>query len=203
MKQCFIFFFTFLSMVSPAQLRINELMSNNVSAVWDDAYNFSMWVELYNEGDSTINQKNFFLTNNIQEPQKWGLPNQNITSKGFNILWMEKPDRPNHSPFKLDPDGGTLYLLSDSGELIDQVQYPKQIRNVSYGRLVEGSQESVFFEEFSPGNSNNGKATGTVRCKKPVLSVEGGLYNSSLTTGFETPEAGDTIFYNLDRKSVV
>lgn len=198
MKQYIIFILSFISLTAFSQLKINELMSNNVSAVWDDAYNYSMWVELFNDGNSSINQENFFLTDKIQEPRKWKLPKKSIPSKGFNIVWMENPDRPNHSPFKLDPDGDTLYLLSGSGVIIDQIKYPEQFRNVSYGRLVDGSQEWVFFEEYSPGNSNNGKATGTVRCKKPVLSVEGGLYNSSLTTGFETPEEGDTVFYNLN-----
>jgi hypothetical protein len=198
MKYTLTFLVALLTLTLPAQLRINELMTNNVSAVWDDAYNFSMWVELYNPTSSSISQSYYYLTDNPEEPRKWQLPSKVIASNGYSILWMENPDRTNHAPFKLDPDGGVLYLLTSTGAVADYVLYPAQHRNVSYGRLTDGSETFVFFEDCSPEASNNGRATGSEKCAMPVLSTPGGLYTGSVVVRFEPPVAGDTIYYNLN-----
>lgn len=198
MKHIFTLVLLFCSLTLPAQLRINELMSNNVSAVWDDAYNFSMWVEFYNSSASAVNQNYYYLSDDPLQPRKWQLPSKIISSRGYSTVWMEKPDRANHAPFKLNPEGGALYLFTSTGTLTDYVVYPAQHRNVSYGRIADGSGEWVFFEDFSAGSSNAGKAKGIVRCSPPSLSIPGGLYASGVTVRFETPEPGDTIFYNLN-----
>lgn len=186
-----------LSLGLSAQLRINEVMSNNVSAVWDDSYNFSMWVELYNPGTSALLQNYYYLSDDPLQPLKWQLPSKTIPSRGFSVVWMEKPERANHAPFKLNPEGGALYLSTSSGTIVDNVVYPPQYRNISYGRFTDGSGDWVFFEQCSPAVSNVGKLTGMARCKAPALTIPGGLYNSSITLQFETPEAGDTIYYTL------
>lgn len=198
MKHIFTLFLFIYSLTLPAQLRFNELMSNNVSAVWDDAYNFSMWVEVYNSSPSAINLTNYYITDDPLQPRKWQLPSKTIASKGFSVVWMEKPDRANHAPFKLNPEGGALYLFTSAGTLTDYVVYPAQHRNISYGRSTDGAGEWVFFEDFSAGNSNTGKTTAITRCSKPALTIPGGLYSSAVTLRFETPEPGDTIYYNLN-----
>jgi hypothetical protein len=61
-----------LSLPVIAQFKINEIMSNNVSAVWDNAYNYSMWVELYNTNTTTsYNQSAFYFTDDLTQPKKW------------------------------------------------------------------------------------------------------------------------------------
>lgn len=189
--------FFLVSYVLKAQLSINEIMSNNVSAVWDDGYNFSMWVELYNPTGSAINQSQYFLTDQLSEPQKWRLPYQFINPYGFKLIWMEKPEVINHSTFKLNPKGGTLYLMAENGTVIDKVDYPGQFRNVSYGRSTELSETWQFFENASPGSTNQFSLASTSKCLNPVLTVPGGLYNQSLTIAFEAPEPGDSILYTL------
>lgn len=193
-----VLFLLFLPLNLFSQLRINELMPANVSAVWDDAYNFSMWVEVYNSSSSTLSQNYYYLTDDPMQPRKWQLPSKTLAPGDFSVFWMEKPDRTNHAPFKLNPEGGALYLFTSVGTLTDYVVYPAQMRNISYGRIKDGAGEWVFFEEFSAGSTNAGKASALLRCAKPVLSVPGGLYNSGITLRFESPEAGDTIYYNLN-----
>jgi len=197
MKYTLVLLYTLISLGLSAQLRINELMSNNVSAVWDDAFNFSMWVELYNPGASALLQNYYYLSDDPAQPLKWQLPAKTIPSRGFSVVWMEKPERANHAPFKLNPEGGSLYLSTSSGTVVDHVAYPPQFRNISYGRIADGNGDWTFFEAFSPAASNAGRQTGIVRCKAPVLTTPGGLYNSSITVQFEAPEAGDTIYYTL------
>lgn len=173
-------------------------MSNNVSAIMDAGYNYSMWIEIYNPTNQDVYQNDFFLTDNPDEPQKWQFPYRKIVPGGFNTIFMEKHDMEYHASFKLDPEGGILYIFNYSGDVVDYVMYPAQYRNTSYGRLTDGADTWTFFEEYSFGTSNNGKKSATQRCSKPVLTVPGGLYSSVLSIAFENPAAGETIYYNLN-----
>ena len=171
-------------------------MSNNVSAVWDNAYNYSMWVELYNTNTTTsYNQSAFYFTDDLTQPKKWNPASKLVSPNGFSVLWFERDERSEHANFKLNTEGGKLYLLNSSAVVIDSVVYPKQYRNISYGRITNGSNSWVYFEQFSAGTSNNGKSWSFQRCEAPVFNVAGGFYVSTQNVTFATPAAGDTIYY--------
>lgn len=185
-----------LSLPVIAQFKINEIMTNNVSAVWDNAYNYSMWVELYNTNTTTAyNQSAFYFTDDLTQPRKWNPAYKLVSPNGFSVLWFERGERSEHANFKLEGEGGRLYLLNSSAVVIDSVAYPKQYRNISYGRITNGSNNWVYFEQFSAGSSNNGKSWSFQRCEAPVFNVAGGFYVSTQNVTFATPAAGDTIYY--------
>ena len=125
-------------------------MTNNVSAVWDNAYNYSMWVELYNTNTTTsYNQSAFYFTDDLTQPRKWNPAYKLVSPNGFSVLWFERGERSEHANFKLEGEGGRLYLLNSSAVVIDSVAYPKQYRNISYGRITNGSNNWVYFEQFN------------------------------------------------------
>jgi len=182
-----------------AQLKINELMTNNVSAVMDDAYNYSMWVELINTSTTgTLNQSSFYFTDDLNVPKKWNPTSKSIAAGGFSVLYFEREERSGHASFKLDPDGGTLYLLNASSAIIDSITYPKQFRNISYGRKTDNASEWVFFEQYSIGTTNNGKAWFSARCEIPFFKLKGGFYTTIQKLDFETPIPGDSIYYTVN-----
>lgn len=180
-----------------AQLRINELMTNNVSAVMDDAYNFSMWVEVVNLSDTPVNLSDYFFTDRINLPRKWQGPDTLIVPGDFMVLWFERPDTEGHATFRLEPGGAFLLLMDHHGGLTDFVSYPRQFRNISYGRIEDGSPEWGFFSDFSPGASNNHRMHTRERCASPQLSHESGFYPVAFSIYFETPPEGDTIYYHF------
>lgn len=181
-----------------AQLRINEIMTNNVSAVWDDSYNFSMWVEVYNQGTVPEDITNYYFSDNTFEPQKWKPASQSIASGAFLVLWFERDDRAGHASFKLDPKGGKLYLFDTKGLIVDMLKYPPQFRNASYGRIEDGVAHWTFFSSFSPGESNNKKAKATDVCTKPIVNVSPGFYNQEVQLTLSTPDTTETIYYTTD-----
>lgn len=195
MKKSILFAFIILAPCIYSQLRINELMTNNVSAVWDGSHNFSMWVELYNPGNTPVNQSLFFFTDDLTQPRKWQPPGVVIPAKGYQLLFFERLDRAGHSNFRLNPQGGRLFLMNASGGIVDFVVYPAQFRNISYGRHTDGSDDWVFFEDFSPRASNNGRRWAAERCAPPRFTLPGGMYNGPITVRFENPAPGDTIFF--------
>jgi len=199
MKRVILSLFLLVSFIASAQLKINEIMSNNVSAVLDDSYNYSMWVELYNYSSTTsYNQSSYFFTDNLSQPRKWKPASKLIAPGGYSVLWFERDDRTGHSNFKLDPDGGKLFVSNMFGQVLDSVVYPAQQRNVSYGRKIDGGNELVFFEQFSAGTSNNNKIFANERCAKPVFKLPGGFYAGTQDVSFVSPNPGDTIYYTIN-----
>jgi len=199
MKSIILSLFLIFSVGATAQLKINEIMPNNVSAVLDDSYNYSMWVELYNPGSTiSYNQISYYFTDDLTQPKKWRPSSSMVPPGGYSLLWFERDDRFGHASFKLEPDGGKLYMFDINELLIDSVIYPAQFRNISYGRKTDGASEWVYFEQSSAGASNNNKIFGNGRCAKPVFKIAGGFYASAPDMSFETPLPGETIYYTIN-----
>ncbi len=181
-----------------AQLKINELMPKNVSAVWDDAFDFSMWAEVYNDSQTTISLGDFYFSDDKTNPKKWRLPNQKLEPHAFATFWFEREEKKGHVNFKLDPEGATLYIYDKTGYTIDKIKYPEQRRNISYGRLQDGGDDWGFFIEHSFNASNNTKITAIEICEAPKPNYEPGFFTSNINLKFETPTAGESIHYTLD-----
>ena len=171
-------------------------MTNNVSAVMDPTYNYSMWVEVINMSTLyTYNLSSYYFTNDIKVPKKWCPASQSVLPGGIITLWFEREDIAGHANFKLNPQGGKLFMVNTAGLIVDSITYPVQYRNVSYGRQTDGNAKWVYFDQYSPGASNNGKLFTALRCGNPVFAVNGGLYSSTVNFKFQTPAAGDTIYW--------
>jgi len=56
----------------------------------------------------------------------------------------------------------------------------------------------VFFEQYSPGTSNNGYIWSNERCDKPVFTMPSGFYTGTLDLNFKDPAPNDTIYYSLN-----
>lgn len=197
MKKTISIFLLFIPFLAFSQLKINEIMTNNVSAIMDDTYNYSMWVELYNPSTTTTyNQSACYFTDNLSEPRKWNPSYKLIGPKSYSLMWFEQPDKAGHANFRLKPEGGILYLLNASAQILDSVAYPAQYRNISYGRKTDGDNEWVFFEQFSAGLPNDNKTYATEQCADPVYKLPAGFYTGTKNVSFENPAPGDTIYYS-------
>jgi hypothetical protein len=127
-----------------AQLVINELMTKNVSFVMDESKNYSMWVEVYNKGTTAENLCDYCFTDNPEDRCKWRPQSRPVPAGGFAVLWFERPDFNGHANFKLEPEDGALYL-TNNGEIVDEVHYSAQYRNISFGRTVDGAGSWTYF----------------------------------------------------------
>jgi hypothetical protein len=199
MKRLFFLLLFFAPLLANAQLRINELMTNNVSFNMDDAFDYSMWVELYNTSATTTSKFNdYWFTDDRSKPNKWKpVFDSIIPVKSFVLLYFERDETYGHANFKLDPDGGTLYLFNNANVLMDSMSYPKQYRNTSWGRQTDGAASTTYFAQPTPGASNNGKETASAPCLKPTPSIKGGFFTTPQVLRF-TCDAGDTVFYTTN-----
>lgn len=204
-------------------LCINEIQSANVDQTLDPSYNYGGWIELYNGSAKDINMAGLFLTDDLEEPAKWALTNLNLTSEdysqcgytydpnvetsttvpagGYNTIWFDHGDwrYPMMAPFKLDCDGGDIYI-TDGANVICQATYPESIARCSYCRTTDGGDTWSWTSRPTQGKKNTYWGTNyfaSTRLEAPVPSIESQVISGSTTFTVTVPE-GATLKYTTD-----
>ena len=59
---------------------ISEFLAENDSGLADVDGAHSDWIELYNNGGAAVNLAGWYLTDDVQTPLKWPLPNFSINA---------------------------------------------------------------------------------------------------------------------------
>ena len=182
------------------QLYINEFSASNSSINQDPDYGeFADWVEIYNSGQSVINLKNYFLTDNKGIPNKWQIvENVLIDAGGFILIWADDMNSGLHANFKLSADGEEIALFSPGLVLLDSLSFSFQKTDISAGRKLDGADVWGYFINPTPGASNTASVFFADFAKnKPVFSVTGGIYETGFTLELSNPLGGE-IRYELD-----
>ena len=188
------------ALASPQKLVINEIMSANVDEFISPAFNFDGWMELYNPTDENIALAGLYLSDDEANLTKWRIPESvgSLQSKGFRVIWFDSNDiEPKNATFKLDTDGGTLYLSDVSGKLLVSQSYPKSIERVSYARITDGGDKWGLTAMASPGSTNNRSTFAEQQLSAPVVDQPSQLYEGKLTINVGIP-AGCTLRYTTD-----
>lgn len=152
-----------LSSDANAQVKINELLAWNSNDLLDEFLESNDWIELYNAGPNPVNLAGYYLSDDPDSLDLWRFPLENpdfttIEPGDYMILWADNDviQGWNHLPFRLSVDGETLFLTQPDGTTIaDQADFPAQQYDISYGRQTDGASNWVFFNNTTPGTSNN------------------------------------------------
>ena len=186
--------------VPPGALRINEFMASNIQVQLNsDSSDFVDWIELYNPGDAPVDLEGLFLTDDLDSPLEWPLPEDTAIQPGaFFIVWADGLDRGSHASFKLADEGGQIGLFGRDGTFIDTVTYGIQRDDVSRGRFPDGGSSWRFFHEFTFGRPNSAFGIDSnIQVSPPDVSPEGGLYPGGQTVALEA-DSGAAIRYTVD-----
>ena len=185
-------------------LVINEFMASNDDTIRDQQGNYDDWIEIYNSGTGSIDIGGMYLTDNLDEPLMWRIPENNpalttIHPGGYLLIWADEDiaDYGLHANFKLSADGEDIGLFDRDGiTLIDSISFPEQTTDISYGRDPETNGQERFFAISTPGAENDGAYLGEVDA--PEFSHKRGFYDASfyLTLAADTKDA--IIYYTLD-----
>ena len=106
----------------------------------------------------------------------------------------------NHTNFKIDSEGETVYLFDPTGTNISALNIASPQADISVG-LTPDASEIVSWMSPSPGMSNNSATLFTDTLQAPIMSVATGIFTSSfyLNINNPNPEAIATkIVYTLD-----
>ncbi|MBN2521773.1 MAG: CotH kinase family protein [Bacteroidales bacterium] len=141
---------------------INEFMSDNESTIQDETGEYEDWIELYNFGSEAVQLGGMYLTDNLQIPTKWEIPEMEIAPGEFLLFWADGDYGPLHTNFKLSNDGERIGLFDtdENGNFpIDFFTYVSQNNDESYGRSQDGGNEWNIFRNATPGQSNTSTST--------------------------------------------
>ena len=150
-------YFTIEGQLNPGDIVINELMALNVDVVADADGAYDDWIELLNTTENELSLGGLYLSDDATNLSKWALPNQELPPGSYFIIWADSEDAQgsSHANFKLSSAGESLFLSDAHQVLIDSVLFPKQIENVSYGRIPNGFGDFTFlsptFEQTNDG----------------------------------------------------
>jgi len=146
-----------------SSMRINEVLVINEANYLDDYGKRSGWIELFNSSAGTVNIAGCYLTNDPNNPKKYPIPKGDVLTKippGQHVLfWTDGiADRGTfHVNFLFDPTQANYIALydADGKTLIDEVTVPAGQRpDVSYGRLIDGSNEWSTLAKVTPSTNN-------------------------------------------------
>ena len=181
-------------------LFVNELVAATVDLQFSPAYNFDGWIELYNASDKELTLAGCYLSDDVSNLTKWCMPTSvgQVPAHGFKQLWMGSNDiRSNQAPFKLDCQGGTIYISNPSGTLLLSQDYPAAISRTAYARTTDGGETWNWTATPTPAATNVGVLYSNVRTNAPIVVQDGQLFDSSLRIVVKKAQ-GSTLRYTTD-----
>lgn len=179
---------------------INEIMASNVDEYVSPAFQFDGWIEIYNPTDRTVGLNGLWFSDDVQDKKKWKSPaNMGVVpANGYKTIWFDSNDICNTSVgWKLDVDGGQIFISNDNGDIICTATYPASMERISYARTTDGCEEWATTDSPTPGKSNSSSEFGTMQIAAPVVSQGSTVFNSSLSVNVEIP-SGYTLRYTTD-----
>ena len=183
---------TAITWVGNSSLRITEIAPLNTD--WfDENGEDPSWVEIYNASDKDIDLKGYTLVENLKNLRKWSFGSEVIKAKAFKIVFCDKKNisavassdsagfhtRP-HTNWKLDKNGGTIYLIDRLNGIRDSVAYPDLNAGLSWG-IVDGGYWQ-YFEKPTPEKPNTtSKGYDEVVPVADMSGIKAGFYSEPIT----------------------
>lgn len=174
-------------------------MADNISVIPDPHYlAYSDWIEIYNSENYTINLKNYSITDDLSNPQKYVFTSDVYAPAGrYLIIWTDDMNNGIHTNFKLSASGESIGLYSPTGQLIDTLSFGQQGENISQGRYPNGGIDWFKFLPSSPGLANNNNNFYN-KLSEPVFSLQGGFYQTPFTLSISHADSAAQIYYTID-----
>ncbi|MEK7255027.1 MAG: chitobiase/beta-hexosaminidase C-terminal domain-containing protein, partial [Bacteroidota bacterium] len=185
-----------------SQVIINEFSAANLDGLTDGYGEQEDWIELYNAGSQTVNLEGFYLSDVLDNPDKWAFPAGATIGAGEHLIVFASDrdafDGLNyHAGFKITQTQQEYLVLSDPAlTLLDAVQIEKPNQaNHSRGRVADGASEWGIFLNPTPGAPNANAYN--EYAEKPFFNQPPGFYNAPVEVALTAP-AGTTIRYTLN-----
>jgi hypothetical protein len=145
--------------VTNTKLFMNEFMADNDTTIADPYGDFDDWIELYNSDTAAIWLGDIFLTDNLNTPDKFAMPDCTVGPGEFILFWADNDTNQGstHTNFALSSSGEEIgiFIEDTTGFIpIDTLTFGPQQTEISYGRFPDGGSNWQFFINSTPGYSN-------------------------------------------------
>jgi hypothetical protein len=119
---------------------ISEFVACNKASLRDKEGDSSDWLELFNPTNKAIDLDGWYLTDDVNDLEKWELPDVPLAPGGYLVIFASGKDRRDpaaelHMNFALRAEGESLALVEPDGQAIAFAyeDYPPQLVDISYG----------------------------------------------------------------------
>lgn len=180
-------------------IEITEVQSANADMFVDPSYNYGGWVELRNTTSKPLTLAGLYITDDLAQPRKYELTygHGTIAAGGYKTIWFDHYAVLNTQvDFKLDCDGGTIYILDADGTEICSLTYPEAVTRTSYAK-DETTGAWTLTDAPTPGRANGSLPELAPRLDPPAVDTDSRLFTGSLQVGVEIPD-GTTLRYTTD-----
>lgn len=176
-------------------LIFSEIQTRNFE-VNDKNGNTPGWVEIQNTGDKNIDLKGLYLTDSLDNPEKWVFKSGKIKAHSNYILFFSEDGEKNYANWNLAKNGGSLFLFNSQLDLIDSLTYPSMGSGISYGINDEGTWG--YFAESSPRSKNKDSEWNETITSAVTLETKAGFFDDSVVVVFPDTFDGATIRCSQD-----
>jgi hypothetical protein len=195
--------------LAPITVFINEWMTDNVGTLADPAdAHFEDWFELYNPGTNSAALAGCYLTDNLTNRFQFWIPDGYVIPPGgFLLVWADNEADQNqggdpnlHVNFKLAKEGESIGLFGPDGSQIDAVTFGAQITDLAQGRFPDGSGESRFLTNSTPGAPNLFLLPNTPPLLAPIADqvINGGSILVFTVSAIDTNSPQQTLSFSLE-----
>ena len=160
MKYFTLLFFFFYIGVQAQTIKINEVVSSN-SEYTDEDGDTPDWFELHNSGSEDISLDGLFISDDLDELDKWVFPNIILAPDKYLLVWASKKNRSSLAyPRTLINQGDVFKYLTPSSELnsnwnslsFDDSNWAESASGFGYGdgddaTVLPNSTRSVFLRK--------------------------------------------------------
>ena len=125
-----------------SDIYISEVVSSNSFSLVDEVLGSPDWIELHNPSKSPIELEGYALTDNLKDPHKWTFPAVTLSAGGYLTVYAAKYEGESNllcTGFGLSKSGELLYLVDPYYNVIQQLEVPELVSDVSYARTSDGS----------------------------------------------------------------
>lgn len=194
--------------VGNSALTINEIMPGNI--FWkDDLGKDPGWIEIYNSSSKPVALDGYSLVEKLSKPRKWIFGSDTVPAGGYRIVFASKRDISTplvgedsdslhyrtHTNWKLNDEGGSLFLIDSECGVRDSANYPELVSGVSFGKTAEGWR---YFAEPTPEADNANSQGSTGFTAVPVFGESGGFYADSVVLSVPAGAEGETVRCTFD-----
>lgn len=181
---------------------INEFMASNSSVIADQDGDYDDWIEIYNKGTQSLNISGYHLSDDADTLEIFTFPNgTTIAANSYIVVWADKDLTQSgfHADFKLGASGETIYLSDPSSNIVDEITFPSQTTDVSYGRYPNGTGPyQAMLPTFNAINTNATADINEVDKIKKSIRIFPNPVNESFTIEVTNATESNSDFIVLD-----
>lgn len=136
---------------------INEIMAVNRATYAAQDGLYYDYIELYNASSESVDLGGWYLSDSIDYPRKWRLPEDTVIASGeYLIVFASGLDRKEgrtqlHTNFSLSSEGESVILSDSAGRIMDRVDFDLMKADVAYALQGDGTWANA---TGTPGSAN-------------------------------------------------